>query len=117
MLVIASQQIDSGNVVTWYQALDFIQNSQWVKRTHLGFQAVRLQPYCVPISLSGLRSARLSHVGACTGSEGHQLANVEFHGIADADNDFEVRFGVTDLAGLFQQLQVAAGIGESTRLF
>ena len=90
MLVIARHQIQASDLVTGNQSLDLIKNCHRIKRAHLRFQAVRLQPDCVPVGFPGLRAPRLAHIGRLSTSEGNKLTNFEAHGIRYAHDHFEI---------------------------
>ena len=49
-------------------------------------------------------------------AERNQLVNIEAHGVSNADDHFEIGLDGRDLAGLFQNLNVAASVRERARL-
>ena len=55
-----------------------------------GSSPLASKPHRVPIGFARLRSARLAHVRASSATEGNQFADVESHGVSDADDHLKV---------------------------
>src|ERR1700704_7024718 len=64
MLIVAGQQIDPRDIVSWHHPLNFIENRDWIKRGHLGFEIVGFEPDGVAIGFARLGTTSLSHIGA-----------------------------------------------------
>src|SRR5262245_16024904 len=99
VLIITGQQVSSGDIVSRYQSLNFVENRPWIKRRHFRFQAVCFEPDRVPVGLSGLGATRLPHVGTSTAcSKGNQLMDVEVHSVCNSYDDLEIRLCAAELA-------------------
>src|SRR5271166_6392291 len=95
-------------------AAEFRQNCRRIERAKLRLKRVRLEPHRMPVGLARLRSARLPHVSMRSTAKGHEFANVKTHSVCDAHDHLEVSLRVRNFTRFLHQLQVAAGVRESS---
>src|SRR6266403_165217 len=111
VLIVASQQIDSRDIVSGNDSLNLIKNCNWIKWCQPGLEVMRFEPDGMTVGLTGLRSASLSHVGARSAAERHKVRQMESHGIRNADDHFKIGLCPAYITSLFRELNIAAGIG------
>src|SRR5260370_2465876 len=102
MLLASGDQVQPREFIARHQALDFVKNRHGIKWAQPRLKIVGGKPNCMTISLSGLRSASLAHIGTYTTAERNQLANVRSHALGNPHNDFKFAADASHIACLFQ---------------
>src|SRR5437764_15329733 len=98
MLAVTRQKIRAHNVIRRNQTLNLVENGHGVERAQFRFEPLHLKPHGMSVDFARLRSARLSHVGACASAEWNQLANLEAHAVGDAYDHFEIALSPRNLS-------------------
>src|SRR5215467_15601173 len=69
------------------------------------------------VGFARLRAARLTHVSLRAAAKWEQFMDIKARGVRDAYDHFKIWFGIADFAGLLDDLQVAACVGEAAGFF
>src|SRR5258708_19288089 len=67
----------------------------------------------MPVRFAGRRAACLAHVGMHAGTKRDKFAYVRTHALGNADDDFKLTLHAGKVSGFLEELEIAAGVGES----